>query len=765
MKQSTLTAVATAALLSACPGTGSGPADAGAADADGGAPPAFVATTLFGTVLDDADGSPLSGVEVESLSRKATTGSDGTFVLEGLTVPSGRAALVARKAGWFATGKAAVPVPDGVTKFRLRLVKKVAQAVAATGGSVALSGGAGVQFQAASFQQGGAAFTDTVQVAARHLDPTAAGFVDQFPGDFAAEREDGSGSMLVSYGVVQVELEDEAGEKVELKPDAPATLTFPVPASLKGQAPATIPLWFFDEDDGLWKEEGSAALQGDQYVGEVQHFSAWNCDQPESTAYVTGAVTCGGKPVAGAPVGAGYSSGTTDEAGRFRLPVPANTVITVQVSDWNGVFASSVQRQAGPLAPGDTEDVGELPLDKCPARLKGRVVKQDGKPVSARVRVTWGADTGLDAGFAPGGTFGGAVPADTDVTIVVTTDGAETATVKRRTPASGGEDDLGDIVVAVVANCDFWDVAVNVYKIALSPDGSALAVAIYNGTAVELRDGATGAVEKTLTAGPGGTSFVEFSADGKRLTTASLFGGAPMVWDVETGALVQGFSAASVKASRLMADGSTLVAMTYQNKLAQYAVSDGSLAKALAFDLADPVDVMGFHGTEVLVLRAKAGAFSVTAWDMAADKEARSFDVGTTSVMGTMQEYALTGDGSVVAFQPRDSGTEGVFFWDVATGSKVAGPPFCAADCSVDAAHLSFRPDGSAFVTQAEESQGSSYFGPPTLYAYPGFAKMFTVPFLRYGRVDEYAWSGDGRFLAMAQHGEVVRVVDVSTCR
>jgi hypothetical protein len=46
------------------------------------------------------------------------------------------------------------------------------------------------------------------------------------------------------------------GEKVELAEGLPATLTFAVPASMKDQAPATIPLWYFDEDEGIWKEEG-----------------------------------------------------------------------------------------------------------------------------------------------------------------------------------------------------------------------------------------------------------------------------------------------------------------------------------------------------------------------------------------------------------------------------------------------------------------------------------------------------------------------------
>src|SRR5690606_555839 len=49
-----------------------------------------------------------------------------------------------------------------------------------------------------------------------------------------------------------------------------------------GSAPATIPLWYFDETKGMWIEEGSATLQGNTYTGTVTHFSFWNWDIPFS---------------------------------------------------------------------------------------------------------------------------------------------------------------------------------------------------------------------------------------------------------------------------------------------------------------------------------------------------------------------------------------------------------------------------------------------------------------------------------------------------
>ncbi|HEY3447335.1 MAG TPA: hypothetical protein VGK67_13270 [Myxococcales bacterium] len=761
MTQSRLTAIVAATLLCACPGGGPGPDPE--PDAGSDPTPAFVHTTIIGTALDDADGAALAGVEISAYGKSTTTGSDGTFALEDLTVPAERCALVARKTGYFATGKAAVPVDAGVSRFRLRLVKKVAQPVAASGGSVSLADGSGVQFQASSFTKDGQAFTQTVQVAARHLDPTASSFGAQFPGDYAAVRQDGSGSMLVSYGVVQVEMEDELGEQVELASDLPATLTFPVPDSMKGQAPATIPLWYFDEDEGIWKEQGTATLDVDRYVGQVQHFSSWNSDQPEKTAWVTGTVTCGGKPIAGVSVTAGPSRGTTDETGHFKIPVPANTQVTVRIEE-DGVVRSTVERQAGPIAPGDTESVGVLPLDSCPAHLKGRVIKQDGKPVSAQVRATWGSG-GSDFQFAPGGSLSVAAPPDTDVTLEISVEGGEGATVTRRTPAASEEADLGDIVVAVAANCDFWDVDAKPYKIALSATGGLLAANVYNSGIVEIRDAASGAVKLSLDSGPGGGSFLQFSADGKRLLTSSIMGGSPKVWDADSGSVLRDFTTASIASSMLMPDGSSILGRTNTDELKQYAVSDGSELKTFAFNLTDPIEVMGLRGggNEVLILR-NAGNFSVTAWDLVSDKEARTFDIGRCSDMGSMQLWALDGDGSVVALQPYDStaGSQGVFFWDTATGQKINAQGFFASATDTEAAKLAFKPDGTAFVTQP--ARGSSSYDPPTMYSFPAMAKLFTVPWPQYNRVDEYAFSADGRFLAMGQDDSLVRIVDVTSC-
>ena len=55
-------------------------------------------------------------------------------------------------------------------------------------------------------------------------------------------------------------------------------MTVAINAAQMSTAPATIPLWSFNETTGIWQEEGSATKVRNAYVGNVSHFSWWNCD-------------------------------------------------------------------------------------------------------------------------------------------------------------------------------------------------------------------------------------------------------------------------------------------------------------------------------------------------------------------------------------------------------------------------------------------------------------------------------------------------------
>jgi len=103
-----------------------------------------------------------------------------------------------------------------------------------------------------------------------------------------AQAADGTAKVLQTFGMMQVELRGSGGEKLQIAKTHTAQIKMQIDASQMATAPSSIPLWHFDEAKGYWTEEGSATKVGNQYVGNVSHFSWWGC--------------CSGFPVVGLSV-------------------------------------------------------------------------------------------------------------------------------------------------------------------------------------------------------------------------------------------------------------------------------------------------------------------------------------------------------------------------------------------------------------------------------------------------------------------------------
>ena len=139
-----------------------------------------------------------------------------------------------------------------------------------------LANGAKVTFDGNFKTETGQAYSGVVSVIMKHLDPSDATTVDKMPGMLLAQNSNGEERVLESYGMMNIELRGAASQKLQLS--TTAQIEMPISTSQLASAPATIPLWHFDETLGYWKEEGSATKQGTKYIGTVSHFSWWNCD-------------------------------------------------------------------------------------------------------------------------------------------------------------------------------------------------------------------------------------------------------------------------------------------------------------------------------------------------------------------------------------------------------------------------------------------------------------------------------------------------------
>ena len=239
-----------------------------------------ITATLQGNIIDENNG-PAAGVSILIGSRAVLTDSKGYFRITDAPLDKNNSIVTAEKTGYFKTYRS-FRATSGVNQVVIKLIKKKAAGVvdASAGGKITLPNGSEVSLPAGGIVKasGNTAYSGNVTVYAAYIDPTSSDINSIVPGSFMADDKDNNRVTLASYGMLAVELEGTTGEKLQISTGSKATLTTPIPLSLLSSAPATIPLWYVAEETGAWKEEGVATRNGNNYIGEVKHFSFWNCD-------------------------------------------------------------------------------------------------------------------------------------------------------------------------------------------------------------------------------------------------------------------------------------------------------------------------------------------------------------------------------------------------------------------------------------------------------------------------------------------------------
>ena len=443
-------------------------------------------TTTIAGMINDENGQPIEGVSVNANGKTATTNEYGTFMIQNVTVPSSRCFIICKKNGYFTGSRAETPKGGGITELRLTMQSNTANYTldATSGGKISV-GGASVSFPAASVvDANGAPYTGTAKVAAKFLDPTQNSFYNSFSGDFAGKRLDGSQTELLSYGVLRVHITDGSGNELKLAEGKTATLTYPIAASMQKDAPASIPLWYFDETLGIWKEEGSAVKSGDYYTGQVSHFTDWNLDYPGPFGTINGRVLCGNDGVEGILVTVGQKKVVTDKNGYFSRKVPLNIDFTVSVNSLenSGLSSSSISVHA--FANGETRIV-DIPLSTCPAYIRGTIIDCNNKPIAGTIILSFSGGQTI-VKFTTDGIFKLRAPTSVPLSIVATTlDGKLTATKQIEKLNLNDIKEMGQFLacgngnsVVEVYDISVSDMSINddIYTTVLSPDGSLIAL-------------------------------------------------------------------------------------------------------------------------------------------------------------------------------------------------------------------------------------------------------------------------------------------------
>jgi hypothetical protein len=241
-----------------------------------------ITASIFGQVLDE-NGVPVVDARISGEDMLTFSDEEGYFILKDKQLNAEGTLLTISKQGYFEAFDRLYLEGGSYNQTEVRLLAKERSGTfdGALGGMVSHGEQLAVQFPASAIVDGdGNIHEGIVDVYAQYIDPTSEDIASVMPGDLVGLDEDAEENVLASYGMVAIELVDKSGRQLNIKEGMRATIEVQVPSSKLQTAPATIPLWYFDTAVGLWVLNGEATLQGDRYIGEVSHFSYWNCDAP-----------------------------------------------------------------------------------------------------------------------------------------------------------------------------------------------------------------------------------------------------------------------------------------------------------------------------------------------------------------------------------------------------------------------------------------------------------------------------------------------------
>ena len=346
--------------------------------------------TLIGVVKDAKTGAPVRGARVAVGSKASVTDALGIYVLDGLPLGD---TIVQISAPGHAANTAVVQTSG------LRAQQTLDIRLAPVSASLAFDPATAQTLQdpataaavvlpvAALVGPGGAAPVGAAKV---QLTPLG---VTTMPGTFTSAAN----QSIETFGALQVNFTDAAGNTLNLAAGKTATLRIPARGAPGATLPASVPLFHFDTARSLWVQEGRATLvsapSGAYYEGAVTHFSTWNADEAMEIVFVRGiAVDADGETLPGARVvcdGVDYAAQTSAVAntqGVFAVPVRRNSKVLCQAS----VAGSSSARFE------ETTGTIDITADRLDTQI----------PITNAVRVTLSDSVSrIDKSAGPLGTF------------------------------------------------------------------------------------------------------------------------------------------------------------------------------------------------------------------------------------------------------------------------------------------------------------------------------------------------------------------------
>ncbi|MCX6351691.1 MAG: carboxypeptidase-like regulatory domain-containing protein [Bacteroidetes bacterium] len=404
-------------------------------------------------IIKDEQGNALEGVTVTAEGQTATTDYYGSFIFDNINLPKDRCSIKAVKQGFFNSIFSCIPAEKNVTYVKIKMLKKESQGSfnSSAGATISLTKGAVIQLPANGYiTPAGLAYTGQVNVVAKQLNPDDSDFAEKIPGnDLMAVDSTNQSKKLFSYGMIGVELTDNANNLLQLAKGSEAMITFPMASFQTSNAPSTLPIWHFDEVTSLWKQEGMSTRSGNTYSYKVSHFSWHNLDGYGDEAILkVRVVDNNGDPLSNININVDGYINTTDNNGIAKGYVLTKTNLHVKVlaSQNSLVFSDSKETIVPSLIKGQVYDMGNLVVNSNLSTITGTTIgcTQD---AAAVVIVSWNGTEKEFQVINNGKRFSVKVPPNVNAKLNFISFGYSKKTILMNSGQSNAITNLGDILL------------------------------------------------------------------------------------------------------------------------------------------------------------------------------------------------------------------------------------------------------------------------------------------------------------------------------
>ncbi|MFN0201393.1 MAG: astroprincin family protein [Bacteroidia bacterium] len=347
----------------------------------------LVKASVAGRVYIDEQ-TPASYAEVR-LSDGSVTKADvnGNFFFYDVTLKAPYSYVkVSNDRDFFSASRTFWVQENSVNYVKIKLLPKAIQGyISATeGGTVEIEGASVSLPPNGVMYDNGSPYSGEIMVVGRYLSPNAADLQEIMPGALLGYDEKNTRHLLQTFGMIAVELFDQDGLPLQVAAGKKATIALPAVPNLSHEG--EMPLWYFDTKIGFWEKEGFATLQNGKWVGEVSHFSFWNCDVPTQQGTIKlRVVNSNGTPIPNVTVflgsaNYGTTSGVTNSEGVVQGIVPANQSLTLSSMSICGAwtYPSPIQTTTGNL------DLGNIVVSTYggETHLVGKIINCNGDPLA-----------------------------------------------------------------------------------------------------------------------------------------------------------------------------------------------------------------------------------------------------------------------------------------------------------------------------------------------------------------------------------------------